>query len=387
MSDEKRSSEAAQKEKVSRRGRLTPMVAGTLAISILLAGCVTNMTGNATRVIEDKPIKITETGLRSMSMVSASSGSPFVLDWLDADHFVINVLQENANAIHQNAERTVRVDTRTGKSQQVIESGWILRCFNPVRRIGVIHPVFGRNDQQYRFVALNKQGEFEPIERTEDMDAYCWSVSGEPPQVSGVTQRLREGNGYLVQYRWKFGEMPNEPPNQKPEWFRPGQPPLTLPMWSNEIDKGPILFLDYAQKFLLHSRDSQGKAATDGSVDSAYWKRPYDLSPYRLLALDGTVEVIPYPKIIFEYGLKGFDTLIPTLKGVLLTAHGSIFLLNGEQLTRIWGTSRMPLSGSLPSAYGPKLSPDGCKVVFGRTIDLPPRSAMPISIIDLCKEK
>lgn len=76
---------------------------------------------------------------------------------------------------------------------------------------------------------------------------------------------------------------------------------------------------------------------------------------------------------------------MPTPVGLLISAHNSLFLLNGEQLTRIWGKPGWRLFGGGEYAYNVRLSPNGCKAVFGRVADWNPETWKPISIISLCK--
>ncbi len=152
----------------------------------------------------------------------------------------------------------------------------------------------------------------------------------------------------------------------------------------DEIGGGRVLYLPFLKKYFLHWLDSQGNSGTDEWLNSR-WDRPYELAPYRLMSLDGTIEVIPYPRILFEYGIKGFAWIFPSKVGLVIQRGREILLLQGDQLYRVWsGDHRfLPNEGIAGSA----ISPDGCKVAFMRFTDNRVVTPKPISIINLCEMK
>jgi hypothetical protein len=173
---------------------------------------------------------------------------------------------------------------------------------------------------------------------------------------------------------------------------RPGKPPVELSIRAGEIDTIP-LYIPLLQKYLLNGWDSQISSSTNKRLAGAAWgNRQYDLTPFRLLAPDGSVEEIPYPKQIFDYGITGFGHLLPMRPGIVINAAGAargeagLFLLQGERFIRFWGgpsvfdwykvgpvelPASLRLSGR-PSlldwnkhgALGMVSSPDGCQLAF-----------------------
>ena len=103
------------------------------------------------------------------------------------------------------------------------------------------------------------------------------------------------------------------------------------------------------------------------------------------MALDGSIEEIPYPKIIFEYGLKRFAYFLPTSAGAIISTN-NLYLLQGEKLTRIW--PRPGLFGRITPEIivGLVLSPDGCKLAFRHYADSKYTTPKSVSIINLCEK-
>ena len=170
--------------------------------------------------------------------------------------------------------------------------------------------------------------------------------------------------------------------------MRPGKAPLDINVRVDEIHgaSGNIgNYLAYAQKYLLNTWDSQGDSDTDRRLGGVGWNRPYDLTPYRLMALDGSIEEIPHPKIIFEYGLKRFAYFLPTPAGVIISSN-NLFLLQGERLTRIW--PRPGLFGRITPEIidGLVLSPDGCKIAFRHYANSKYTTPKSVTIINLCEK-
>jgi hypothetical protein len=156
---------------------------------------------------------------------------------------------------------------------------------------------------------------------------------------------------------------------------------------SREVDAGWDQWLEYAQKYQLTYYDPHGSSSTEKRLAGSTWKwRPYALTPFRLMSLNGDIEEIPYPEVIYEYGLKGIGSFIFTPVGLLITPEKSIFLLDNEHLTRIWGQP----SGWFyrpESVFSMRISPDGCKVVFVRIIDWAPKTRKPIAILHICQRQ
>jgi hypothetical protein len=171
---------------------------------------------------------------------------------------------------------------------------------------------------------------------------------------------------------------------------------MSLPVIFTEI--GAVTYVRHLGKYLLNDRDSQMSSNTNGALNQpARWNRPYALAPYRLLSLDGTVEEIPYPKFVSDYGLGKFEQLRITRAGILISqlspADGALYLYQGNQLYRLTAAGNglgkqghLPLSGVQQLS----LSPDGCRIAyqhyaiqFSRITALTPSY---LAILEVCKE-
>lgn len=320
----------------------------------------------------------------------AASINEFSAYWLTNRLFIVRAAQEVHNANVREEERTMLVDAETGSSRQLLETGWVLWCFNPVRQIGTIRPSpfksalpykSGQDDWQYRFVRITSDGAATRIPDVVDLDPVtCLPREGYPRNA--LVRRLREGHGYIQRiapgHRSTFED--------RATYFPPDKPPVPLNIYSAEVTGGVKQYLDYAQKYQLTYYDPHGVSSTDKRLAGIAWgDRPYDLTPFRLMSPDGTLEEMPYPKVIYDYGLKGVGYFLFTPAGLLITPDHFIMLLNGERLTRIWGKPA-GLFHTPESVFGMKLSPNGCKLAFARAAAWEPHVRKPIAILDLCQE-
>jgi hypothetical protein len=206
---------------------------------------------------------------------------------------------------------------------------------------------------------------------------------------------LREDDGFID--KSARNDFKADPPLGTAKLVRPGQPPLELGI-PNAAVTWPI-YLPYYDKYLMSASDyGKGGLTRRGAP---FWKYPYNFSPYWIVSREGDVEAVPYPEIISEYGMAGFQYLWPTPHGLLINDLGGLYaghgllLLQGDRLLRIWGG---PLSlnffkdnrGRGDVSYVLNISPDACRVVFMHARGFPlPReknpAPIPLSILNLCK--
>lgn len=364
------------------------LIAAWLFAFVMIGRCGTE---EPKRKFEETPLPVVETGLQFMSGVNPMPAlfESFNIHWLTNRLFVVTVAQEIPRANVLRAERTMLVDAETGKSQELLEPGWTLACFNPVRKVGAIRPSpfkmdlpylgIDQNDWQYRWVHIETDGTVTKIPDVAELTIGCSPREGYPKDAA--ISRLHEGHGFIQ----RIAPGQRQTFEDRAVYFRPNGLPVNLNIYSGEVTGGRYQYLDYAQKYQLTYYDPHGVSSTDKRLAGVSWgDRPYDLTPFRLLSLDGTVEEIPYPTIIYDYGLKGVGYFLFTPVGLLITPKASIMLLNGDRLTRVWGKPT-GVFHTPESVFGMKLSPNGCKLAFARTAKWEPDARKPIAILNLCQ--
>jgi len=359
----------------------------TVALLIPLLSACSADARDAKRKIEEKSFKVIDTGLEIMSCCSTSSASlGRIAFWLNNDLIAVNAMQDVPDANKKELQRIMLVEAKTGKSRVLLESAELF-CWNDERQIASVASV-GGEDRITRLINLTNLGSYSELKGSSDLSHHiCRSPLLSRPQ-GAIAASLRESDGYIL-----LSQADNSfDPAKTGVWYRPGMPPVDLEILVDELPERLPQYLAYSGKYLLNKWDSQHNSSTDKRLAGATWKRPYDLTPYRLLSLDGKVEEIPYPYIIFEYGLQYFGELLPTKAGILINNTGQgkgehgLFLLNGYKLTRIWGGSGWFDKGRGEVATGLQLSPDGCTIVFARYSDWRLTAKKPISLMNLCQE-
>ncbi|MCB4359295.1 hypothetical protein [Quatrionicoccus australiensis] len=342
------------------------------------------------RIFNENPLPVIETDLQFMSgpnqMVAASW--EFRVHWLSNRLFMVMAAQDIPDVNILQAERTMLVDAETGESRQLLDPGWVLWCFNPLRGVGAIRPSPFKpelpfkspeqNDWQYKWVRIDSAGTVTKIPDVADLGTHECLPRGLYPKNSWA---LHEGHGYIQRAALGLQHTLGD----KATYVVPNKPAIELNIHFSEIKGGWRQYLEYARKYQLNYYDPHGTSMTDKRLAGNSWgNRPYALTPFRLLSLDGSIEEIPYPEIIYEYGLKGVGYFLFTPVGLLITPNTSIMLLNDERLTRIWGK---PTSWfhTPESVFAMQLSPDGCKLVFGRAANWKVGTRKPIAILNLCQ--
>ncbi|MCD5326657.1 hypothetical protein [Chromobacterium piscinae] len=343
----------------------------------------------ATRELQDKSFELIDTGLEG----TYHDIRPKLGEWLDNDHLVVNAIQPGWHMQQKGQFQIMLVDARTGKSSVLLPHA-MLQCWNAKRQLASIRPIPeelppGRRVwdlENFSLMHLGPDGQLTRLSTPQPFDTLTCEATdnGIPLYQQDFGRPLQDINGFLRQgvpkqsFKSDFNTV----------LFRRGQPSRQIGVRAEEVFF-PI-YLPYLKRYLLNSGDSQHDSATDRRLAGATWgDRPYDLTPYRLMSPDGEVTEIPYPKIIFSYGVHGFANLLPTPHGLLLNSSGrsspGLLLLQGEQLYRVWGGQRWFAPGWRQSAYGLKVSPDGCRLAFIHASTWSQDSGNEISILNMCK--
>ncbi|WP_443115411.1 hypothetical protein [Herbaspirillum seropedicae] len=334
------------------------------------------------RQIENQKFEIFDTGLGVRNGDDLASAGI----WLSNDLFAMTSTKDLPAAAEKLLLEVRLVDWQTKTSKILVDEGQLV-CWNPERQIASIKTysnTSGEISVSYKLIQLTAQGQVSLRSDNVPINQHsCQATASLPPRDS-LPILLREPDGYIER------SHPDAPykSHKNAIWMRPGKAPLDINVRVDEIHgaSGNIgNYLAYAQKYLLNTWDSQGDSDTDRRLGGVGWNRPYDLTPYRLMALDGSIEEIPYPKILFEYGLKRFAYFLPTLAGVIISSN-NLFLLQGERLTRIW--PRPGLFGRITPEIidGLVLSPDGCKLAFRHYANSKYSTPKSVTIINLCEK-
>jgi hypothetical protein len=333
------------------------------------------------RQIENQKLEIFDTGLGVRNCCSLSKAGI----WLSNDLFAMTSSEDVPHAAEKHFLQVMLVDLKTKTSRVLVDAGQLV-CWNPERQIANIQKTYSSptGDIKYDLIHLDAQGQVGAKSDKADINPYFCQPNVSLPPRNFLSILLREPDGYIQL------SAPGEPykDDKTAIWMRPGKAPLDLNLRADEVNgAGNNLgnYLAYSQKYLLNTWDSQGSSNTDRRLGGASWNRPYDLTPYRLMALDGSIEEMPYPKIIFEYGIKRFGYFLPTPAGVLISTN-NLFLLQGEQLTRIWPRPGL-FGGIKPEVIDSLvLSPDGCKVAFRHFADSKYTTPKSVTILTLCQK-
>jgi hypothetical protein len=315
------------------------------------------------RQIVDRPVESFETGLAILS-----NTWPW---WVDNDQLVITALAKGATeeAWGNPVTRAMLVNFATRQSRVIEEKVAILDVAadgSPV--------LVGPNDRASggRQISITPKGEVVEIKRFAPGEALPATLADFPHKGVLVEPLWRKEDGYLHTVPNKDYAKLRQLGEPLPTiWDRPGKPSLTLPVNFQEIGPG-VLYLRFLGKYLLNPTDPQTSSNTNAAMNSPpRWNRPYVLTPFRLLALDGSVEEIPFPQFIFDYRIGKFAEFRPTRAGIVISqvtsVDGAIYLFESGQLYRLTRKGGLPVvSRSLPMSGVTALtvSPDGCNIAY-----------------------
>lgn len=335
------------------------------------------------RIIQKKQFDTFETGLGPLGCcVPTDTGV-----WLNDDLFAMTATQAVPllEAEGKRLQRIMLIDTKAKTSQVLIDSGALV-CWNSTREIASIQELGSEKIMKptYRFVHLDAEGRVGPLIGETKISPYRCKVDISIPD-GVVTTHLREGDGYI---ELSPPGLFNYDGERYAVWVRSDGSRVGLHVPADEFQKVAI-YLPHLEKYLLNKFDSRGNSGTDRRLAGSSWKRPYALAPYRLMALDGTIETIPYPYILSEYGLNNrrFSLFLPTKPGILICTGQELLLLQGEQLTQFWPKPNLLERIKKEAISGVTLSPDGCKIAFRHYPDYKYSTKRLVTIINLCKKQ
>lgn len=340
-----------------------------------------------TRQIEERPLEVVDTGFEPQTCCTMAPSSSRVGAWIDNDRLIFSALRDEPDADKKYKERVVLFDWRT-RSSTILKPEGTFRCYHReyhVANIGTI--AIERNERLY---AIADDGQLRDV--TDDFPALSLGClpANLHKEVPGHPVYLGEKDGYL-QLRPPGKPAPTFDHSVNAVLYRPGLPPIEIAAPASEVDGGILRYFAFIDRYQLNRLDSRGDSKSDKRQNTplSWGNRPYDLSPYRLLAPDGHVDEFPFPYILSEFGVRFFYELLPTKAGILVVATGGsrgergLFLLNGERLTRVWGKPGLFSGGE--NMAGLALSPDGCKIAFRRYANWQLATPKHISIMNLCQ--
>jgi hypothetical protein len=336
--------------------------------------------------IVDRPVDSFETGLPIPRL-----GAAF---WLDDRQLLTTALPEGAPDVvwagGDTLTRVVLVNFATKHVQVIAEHAAVMR-FDP----GTLDAVIGPRDRKAdaREIHVGPAGDIVEIRRFGPGEPLPSTVADWPKDQLFKPLR-RKADGYLLGDKTKLADHTRSGTPVPTTWVRPGRPDLPLSVGFEEI--GPrVVYLDFLKKYLLNTSDAQSSSDTNSRMNRL-WKHPYTFTPYRLLSLDGTIEEIPYPQFVFDYGIERFDEFTLTRAGILISqvtpTGGAIYLFQSNQLYRLARKGLikgMPLSLPTSGVTGLSVAPSGCNVAYRhfdvRLIDLQPRPAPRyLAILNVC---
>jgi hypothetical protein len=343
------------------------------------------------RAIINAPAKIIETGLVPCC---GEAGLPLIHvgEWLSNDILLLNALRNIPNADKQREERLVTFDLKSRKVTTLFENNR-MQCSRQELNIYSIGSKY--NWESYRFVKIDEYGKLSEINIEQNIEKKYCTEYGYHDCISGVSG-FKGGGIRLTRFD---GLIPIIMPGEsildferKAVLLRPAMPPLTLPIFREEVADSWAIYHAFSDQYQLNWHDSQASSSTNRRTGGQSWKRPYDLSPYYLLSRDGTVETIPYPNILKEFDVRHFSRLLMTRAGLLIDATGDgpksmgergLFLLRENQLTQVWGFPNR--AGIKEGMVGESLSPDGCKIAFTRFMGWGIGTFRNVVILNLCE--
>ena len=337
-----------------------------------------------TRDIEERRHEVVETGLMYHNHWSPLT-EPDIW-WLNDRLFVVTALRDVPDAGLKKLTRVMRVDAVTGESSTVEAEGSMI-CWNPDREIAGFKPSnfdIDMGDGVRWLGKLDKAGNYQRLSpEPETTDKFCRATDlGLPTGGRSVALILREADGYI-----KLSEQGKRFDYEAEAiLMRPGQPPKKLGVLADNLSRTP--FLPYFNKYFLMDRTNPENPAKSTRGPPP----PFGLS--LLLSPEGEIEVLPFPEIIFDFGLRGLGWIQPTPHGQLFFHNGfrnlgpqGLFLLQGDRLVRIWGGPGWFARGRNEFINNVAVSPDGCRVAMVHSPDPSGRTIRrrPISILNLCK--
>jgi len=290
-----------------------------------------------TKQILDLKVESFHTGLEEV-------GNSF---WVDENQFVMTTLKEGAerNVNDEDTPTRIALVNFAKKTIKYIAQDARLLDFTFDHKtrsifIGKLHttdPVDaeGRRSYVYNYTNL-REIRIEPDSRVIEINSYPPGSAPPRPMTNmpaGGGEPLDGGRGgFLVRdlapgdtlaKQWE--RRVHEDEGIPTIWIRQGKAPIPLPIRYDEIGSGE--FVAFLDKYLLNDSDTAMTSRTNSHLNLV-WRRPYEYTPFRLLGQDGSIEEIPYPEFVFDYGIADrkytgahFSEFHVMRPGILITTH------------------------------------------------------------------
>ena len=350
-------------------------------------------TGADKKKILEKRFEVVETGLEPMvnKLLGSNYGPAGV--WLNENLLVTNSIQDVVDADEKKLQRVVIFDLKNRRATTLLPNER-MKCWNRETHVLVVAELTYTRQTKNRVLKLDENGETDLNEVNADIDifrcrpkAFLLDKKSYENTPRGIVYDLLESDGILRSIHIVTPGNANN--TDKTFWIRPDDTLKELSVRGSEVSN--VLYLPHLQKYLLNWRDSQGNSDTDRRLAGGNWNRPYALAPYHLMGRAGSIEDIPYPTFVYDYGIRYFGILVPTKVGNVLIAPNSsrseygLFLLQGENVYRFFGGPRAFGLDGREGVDKLSVSPDGCKIAFNLYSDHRAK-AKQIMIINLCNE-
>jgi len=309
--------------------------------------------------------------------------------WLDSNRLITAAMMPDAHDIPESdpnlaSTRVVLVDFRK-RSVATIQDNVAIWDFDEETHDFIVAPGPFGSHVAAKQLHVNPDGAVVTRRVFQPGEQPPWSWMEVPKGLFAESLPLKSGGYFLREPGFEHPDLRNRPVIPT-EWVRPHQPTLKLDFDFGEL--GPtVTYVAFRRRYLLHSADSRGNSATDGSLNFN-WNRPYALTPYRLLGLDGSLEEIPYPREFELAGIKRFEELVVTRAGLAVLSiepqTEGLFLRKDQKVVRIRGDSK---TTGIEAAT---VSPDGCRIAY--TFYAVPEETITgqtpreLAIVDVCKE-
>jgi hypothetical protein len=317
----------------------------------------------ATRTIEDKKYEIVDTDLKYGPGIGGSSPGCSVgtgdFKWINNNLFIIDAFKNpQERRENDSAKKGVLVDARTGTYQVLVEPGYAL-CMNGDKKILDLAKQSPHQKVEKEWqIKFDMNGSYTVVPSESEIKITCWPESEYPlPEEIIQTSVLRKNQLSYKSLNAPDGHIVYSKDVSKQQasalLIAPQKAPVHLPITNWKMNFRKIHYLKYLDKYYL--------------CVSPHIQPEEKFPTHYLMAHDGTVEPFPYPKILFDYGLKReYREFIPTSNGIFInaTSREGLLLLKGEKLYRIYGGNKFFAKGRGESVRSWAVSPDGCKVVF-----------------------
>lgn len=307
--------------------------------------------------LKEGGFEVTDTGLEQSTLY----GPINVGVWLDNSSILLNALPDVPGAQEKHLNRVVRLNLETREVTPVLESGTVF-CSEPNSEIFHI-----RQQQRFLFARIDAEGHFSPVSAQPASGEFTCKTA-QPRFPDRLQAFLNEGDGYI-----DLGKTGGGFSEDNAVLYRPGLPPLELPIKGGEIVAGPV-YLPFLNQYLLNYWD-----ALSGT------RKPAGAPAFRLMTPEGIISEIPQPKS-FVKAVGSFGRAWLMRDGMVLNRTGpgrpkpGLYFVRDDEIIRAYGAR-----GEIADRITP--SPDGCKLAFLGMKNYDFITKKTVKIVDFCGAK